>query len=316
MTLADFCAGTGAFSLAFEKLGFKTVYANDIESSSKKIFDANISSIELDCRDIHDIDALTLPDFDILTAGFPCQPFSIAGQKMGFADSRSNVFWKLLEIMSIKKPSIIVLENVKNLETHDDGNTFKIITNSLEKLGYHLKYKILETSKLTGIPHHRERIYIVGFLNKDLCERFNFPQKNKKIRNMANFIESDINDQYIYTSKSAIYEKLKKDVIIDVNENNTVYQYRRCYVRQNKNGVCPTLTCSMGVGGHNTPIIKLNDIIRKFTPRECFNLQGFPKNYILPKLSNSKLYKLAGNAVTYKIVKYIAKQIYDILPDG
>ena len=145
--LADLCAGTGAFSLAFENTKkVETVYANDYDKNSKKIYDKNFET-KLTLKDIHDIDVKKeIPKIDILTAGFPCQPFSIAGEQKGFEDTRSNVFWKLIEIMKFHKPKVVVLENVKNLKSHDKGKTFKKITDEIDKLNYKYKYEILNTS--------------------------------------------------------------------------------------------------------------------------------------------------------------------------
>ena len=175
----DLFAGTGAFSMALESTGrIKTVWANDMCPNSKKIYDSNHSANEqckLTLKNINDVDPVTeIPAHDILTGGFPCQPFSIAGARAGFEDPRSNVFWKIIQILQHHKPQIIILENVKNLETHDEGNTFRTIKQALTGLGYHLKYKILDTAKITAIPQHRERIYIVGFLDASKAERFNF----------------------------------------------------------------------------------------------------------------------------------------------
>jgi len=238
-----------------------------------------------------------------------CQPFSIAGHQEGFADKRSNVFWKILEILDHHQPKCVVLENVKNLLTHDDKKTFQTIKQNLEQRGYHVCYKILNTAKLTGIPQHRERIYIVCFKSKDVFDKFTleFPQVEK--RPISDFLETDVPQKYYYTPKSSTWKLVSEGV---TNEN-TVYQYRRVYVRENKSSECPTLTANMGGGGHNVPIIKDKKGIRKLTPRECFNFQGFPSTYILPDISDTNLYKLAGNAVSLPVVKLIAERLIPLL---
>lgn len=317
--LADLCAGTGAFSLAFENTKkVSTGYANDYEKNSKKIYDENFET-KLTLKDIHDIDVKNeIPKIDILTAGFPCQPFSIAGEKKGFEDTRSNVFWKLIEIMKFHKPKVVVLENVKNLKSHDKGNTFKKITDELDKLNYKYKYEILNTSEITPIPQNRERIYIVCFLNEEQKNKFKFPEKinDDEKKEIIEMIEDEIDEKYYYTDKLKIWNELEKSIIKKV-DTNTIYQYRRFYTRENKNNVCPTLTANMGEGGHNVPLIKDDVGIRKLTPRECFNFQGFPQKYILPNdISNSGLYKLAGNAVSYPVIKKIAKEIIYILDEN
>lgn len=312
--LVELFTGTGAFSLAFEKTKkVETVYANDICKNSEKIYNDNFKNKLVLC-DINDIDVNTIPKMDILTAGFPCQPFSIAGKQLGFDDERSNVFWKIMEIIKMHKPEIVVLENVKNLKSHDNGNTFKTIISEIEKNNYYYKHTILNTSEHSNIPQGRERIYIVCFKNKKHCDNFNFPDIYKKEKyKISDLIEDNVDNKYYYNNTSAIWNKLNEGVINKI-DTNTIYQYRRYYVRENKTKVVPTLTANMGQGGHNVPIIKDEKGIRKLTPRECFNFQGFPHNYKLPKnISDSGLYKLAGNAVSYSVVKRLSKQIIETL---
>jgi DNA (cytosine-5)-methyltransferase 1 len=230
----------------------------------------------------------------------------------GFDDERSNVFWKILSILKHNTPEIVILENVKNLQSHDDGKTFKIIIENLEKLNYYIKYSILNTCKITGIPQNRERIYIVCFKDKTLYDNFNFDFPEIELKPVTQFLEKDIPAKYYYNDSTIIYDELKKSVIKNIL-TNTIYQYRRYYVRENKNNVCPTLTANMGSGGHNVPIILDDKGIRKLTPRECFNLQGFPVVYKLPEISTSKLYSLAGNAVSIPVVKLIANKIMELV---
>lgn len=309
LKMIDLFAGTGAFTLAFQETNnVNVVFANDMVEYSKKIYDENFNH-ELTLKNLNDIDNEDIPKHDILTGGFPCQPFSIAGLQEGFKDERSNVFWKILSIIDYHKPKCIILENVKNILSHDDKKTFEIIKNNLEDKGYYICYKILNTAKITGIPHHRERIYIVCIKSKSVFDKFNldFPEIEKL--KITSFLETDVESKYYYTEKSSTWELLKNNVI----KKDTIYQYRRVYVRENKSSECPTLTANMGSGGHNVPII-LDDIgIRKLTPRECFNLQGFPSSYKLPLLSDSSLYKLAGNAVSVPVVKLIANKLIPLL---
>jgi DNA (cytosine-5)-methyltransferase 1 len=241
-----------------------------------------------------------------------CQPFSIAGEKKGFDDARSNVFWKLCEIIENKKPEILILENVKNLTSHDDGNTYKIIEQNLTKLGYHIKSSILDTSKITNIPQHRERIYILCFLDKLKYDKFDFNFDTIENKQIKLFLEDNVDNKYYYTKKLKVYDEIKKGVKKHINEN-ILYQYRRYYVRENKSNCCPTLTANMGSGGHNVPLLLDDNGIRKLTPRECFNLQGFPTSYKLPDLSDSALYKLAGNSVTIPVIELIIKKINDLI---
>ena len=309
MRFIDLFAGTGAFSHVLEKKGHKCVFANDMIKESQKIYESNMKDDVFELGDLNKIETSKIPKHDILCGGFPCQPFSISGKRLGFEDERANVFWKILEILKEHMPKIIILENVKNLTSHDKGQTFEIIKGELEKVGYKLKYKILDTCKYTKIPHHRERIYIVGFLNQTDYDNFDFDFKEHPTLNLSQILEPNPADKYYYTDKLKVYDEVKKNVTKHI-DTNTVYQYRRYYVRENKSDCCPTLTANMGSGGHNVPLIKDDKGIRKLTPRECFNLQGFPSTYKLPKdLSDSKLYKLAGNAVSVPIVELIANQL-------
>lgn len=306
LKLLDLFAGTGAFSLAFEQTGVvEVVLANDLDRQSKEVYDKNFSH-ELTCKDLNDIPDEEIPSHDILTAGFPCQPFSIAGQRNGFGDSRSNVFWKILSIVDRHSPKCIVLENVRNIITHDNGNTFATIIGNIEKRGYTVSYKVLNTAEITGIPHHRERVYIVCLKSPKEFD-LEFPKVEK--RPISEFLENGVPDKYYYTDKSTTWDLIKANVV----KRDTVYQYRRVYVRENKKNECPTLTANMGTGGHNVPIILDSLGIRKLTPRECFSLQGFPTTYILPKVSDCHLYKLAGNAVSLPIVRLIAERLVSML---
>ena len=311
-TLVDLFCGTGAFSYAFHETNkVETIFANDMLDSSEEIFNLN-NTTKLTKKSLIDIKDQDIPKSQILTAGFPCQPFSIAGHQKGFDDERSNVFWKILSILKHNSPEIVILENVKNLQSHDDGKTFKIIIENLEKLNYYIKYSILNTSKITGIPQNRERIYIVCFKDKTLYDNFNFDFPEIELKPVTQFLEKDIPAKYYYNDSTIIYDELKKTVVKNIF-TNTIYQYRRYYVRENKNNVCPTLTANMGTGGHNVPIILDDKGIRKLTPRECFNLQGFPIVYKLPEISTSKLYSLAGNAVSIPVVKLIANKIMELV---
>jgi len=309
----DLFAGTGAFSYAFSKYDkFKTVYSNDMVKESNEIIKLNDTCSNFILEDINKIDVTTIPYHNIMCAGFPCQPFSISGQQKGFEDERSNVFWKMLEIIKHHNPEILVLENVKNLKSHDKGNTFNVIEQNLINLGYFIKYDILDTCKITNVPQHRERVYMVCFKNKDLYEKFNFNFTQVNNKHIKDFLEENIKDKYYYTNKLKIYDVVKKEITKNIDEN-VLYQYRRFYVRENKNNVCPTLTANMGDGGHNVPLLLDNKGIRKLTPRECFNLQGFPKDYKLPNVSDSSLYRLAGNAISIPIIELIVEKLNNIL---
>ena len=309
LNMIDLFAGTGAFSLAFNSTNaVNIVFSNDMCMASKTIYDENFDH-KLTLKNLNEINVEDIPSHDILTGGFPCQPFSIAGHQEGFKDERSNVFWKILSIIDYHQPKCVILENVKNILSHDQGNTFNTIKSNLENKGYHICFKVLNTSDITGIPQHRERIYIVCLKSKNVFDKFNldFPKIEKKLT--SSFFEDDVPDKYYYTDKSSTWTLVKSNVV----KKDTIYQYRRVYVRENKSSECPTLTANMGSGGHNVPIILDNKGVRKLTPRECFNFQGFPLSYRLPNLCDSNLYKLAGNAVSVPVVNLIAHRIIPLL---
>jgi len=311
MKFIDLFAGTGAFSYVLEKKGFQCVFANDMEEASKQIYETNHPASCFVLGDLNQIDVGSIPKHDMLCAGFPCQPFSIAGKQEGFNDPRSNVFWKIVEILRHHLPSILLLENVKNLKTHDQGKTFAIISSSLKDLGYHMKYEVLDTGKITDVPQHRERIYMMAFRDPLLCERFQFDFSTTVPRPLSDFLEKEeaVPSKYYYTDRLQVFATIQSAVIKPVHTTNTVYQYRRHYVRENKRNQCPTLTANMGSGGHNVPLILDRNGIRKLTPRECFALQGFPPGYLLPDVSDTALYKLAGNAVSVPVVERIVDSL-------
>jgi DNA (cytosine-5)-methyltransferase 1 len=309
LKMIDLFAGTGAFTLAFENTQkVECVFSNDVDPNSKKIYDANFNH-KLTLYDLNIMKAEDIPEHDILTAGFPCQPFSIAGKQEGFNDTRSNVFWKILEIIDCRKPCYVILENVKNLLSHDDKKTFEIIQKQLKDRGYYIHFKVLNTSEITGIPQHRERIYIVCTKSKDVYDKFSLDFEKKEKSEIVSLLEENIPDKYYYTDKSTTWNIIKEGVV----KQNTIYQYRRVYVRENKSNECPTLTANMGTGGHNVPLLLDDKGIRKLTPRECFNFQGFPKSYNLSNISDAKLYTLAGNAVSVPVVSLIAERLMNII---
>ena len=310
---ASFFAGVGGIDLGFEqnKL-FKVVYANEFDPYPVKTYELN-SKLKVDCRDIKDVKASEIPDFDVLLAGFPCQAFSVAGYRKGFDDEkgRGTLFFELIRIIEEKQPQIVFLENVKNLVGHDNGNTFAVIKDALEQNGYLVNPMVLNAMEYGNVPQNRERIYIVCFKDPEVYNRFHFPLPialKKKLTDIIDF-ENTVDEKYYYTPgkyKGDMYEQL----VAALDDENAVYQWRRKYVRKNKSGVVPTLTANQGEGGHNVCLIKTKHGIRKMTPHECFNTQGFPKSFKLPAdMSDARLYKQAGNSVCVSVIKRIADNI-------
>lgn len=312
LKMASFFAGVGGIDLGFERAGFKTIWANEKDKYAAITYQQNFDS-EIILDDIVNVKESSVPDVDLLLAGFPCQAFSVAGYRKGFEDERGNVFFELVRIIKKKRPQIVFLENVKNLVGHDKGNTFKVILEALQTYGYHVKYKVLNACEYGNVPQNRERIYVVGFLDKEVYKKFDFPDPvllKKTIKDVIDF-ETKKDDKFYYTEDNCkFYDKLKESI----NNEDTIYQWRRVYVRENKSNVCPTLTANMGTGGHNVPLIYTKHGIRKLTPRECFNIQGYPSEYILPvDVSNTQLYKQAGNSVVVPVVQRIADNIAQAL---
>lgn len=309
MNCVSLFAGVGGIDIGFEQAGFNVVYADECDLNAVKTYEANFN-LKVDSRPIQNVDASDIPDCEVVLGGFPCQAFSIAGYRKGFLDQeRGTLFFQLLRIVVEKKPRIVFLENVKNLVGHDSGNTFRVIKDALEDAGYKLKTSVLNGMEYGNVPQNRERIYIVGFFDSEDARNFDFPDPvplTNKLRDVIDF-DALVDKKYFYTKENcSFYSELESHI----KRSDTVYQWRRVYVRENKSNVCPTLTANMGGGGHNVPLVLTKHGIRKLTPHECFNLQGFPPDFKLPSsLAQTHLYKQAGNSVVVPVIKRIAINI-------
>jgi DNA (cytosine-5)-methyltransferase 1 len=312
-TVGSLYAGIGGICLGFKKSGFDLLWANEYDKNAcityKKNFKHNL--IEGDVLEL-DIDAI--PKIDILTAGFPCQPFSVAGYRKGFDDNRGNHFFRILDFVDTMRPKVVFLENVKNLYTHDNGNTMKVIEKSLRDRNYSFQCKVLNTKDYGNIPHNRERIFMVAFdteIIKHAESLFEFPKEEKLTKTIKDVIlREKVGDNFYYNEDKYMYNMLQQEM----TSKDTVYQFRRQYVRENKSNVCPTLTANMGTGGHNVPLIKTDFGFRKLTPRECLRFQGFPDTFNIPtEIANSSIYKQAGNSVSVPVIHAVSKQIMVVL---
>jgi DNA (cytosine-5)-methyltransferase 1 len=325
-TVAGLFAGIGGIELGFQRSGFTVVAANEIDEFAGETYRLNHDN-KLILKDIANLSGKELSqdsdgkshNINVLTGGFPCQPFSVAGHRKGFEDARGNVFWDIHRLIGELNPDVVVLENVKNLVGHDSGRTFATIQGALEgqvpdpngcfiRNKYFVKTAILN-SKDFGVPQNRERIYIVAFKNKKAFDKFSFPDAGKVAPGkLSDFIDFNkrVAEKYYYREDKLIFSELNKVI----TGRKTVYQWRRQYVRENKSGVCPTLTANMGMGGHNVPLISSKFGIRKLTPEECFRLMGI-RNPTFPEgMADSRLYKQAGNAVVVPVVEAIARKIW------
>lgn len=309
----DLFAGIGGFRLALQNIGGKCIYTSEWENSAKETYRANFGEIPFGDITKDRIKNFIPNGFDVLCAGFPCQAFSIAGLRKGFADTRGTLFFDIEQIIEKHRPKVVFLENVKNLVSHDSGKTLKTIISILEeKLGYIVYTKVLNSMSHANVPQNRERIFIVGFDPKEVpnYKEFKFPSKIKLTRTIHDVLEKGKQEDSLYYKKDhPYYQELIKAMI----SKDTVYQWRRVYARENKSNVCPTLTANMGTGGHNVPLIKDDFGIRKLTPKECFLFQGYPDKFILPNLAKSKLYMQAGNSVTTTLIQRIGEEIKKVL---
>ncbi|WP_410472040.1 DNA (cytosine-5-)-methyltransferase [Faucicola mancuniensis] len=312
-TFIDLFAGVGGFHFALKQLGGECVFASEIDVNAQKTYFANHGLMPFGDITLDETKAKIPQQFDILCAGFPCQAFSIAGYQKGFSDSRGTLFFDIEQVIAKHRPNVIFLENVKNLVSHDKGNTFKVILDILQnKLNYEVFYQVLNTAEYANIPQNRERIFIIAFDKKQNFDtkKFKFPNKIELTKTIHDILEHDKKDERYYYHKSKYYPQLLEEM----KNKDTIYQWRRVYVRENKNGQCPTLTANMGTGGHNVPLILDDFGIRKLTPKECFAFQGYDvKNFVFPNIADSKLYMQAGNSVTMPLVKKIAENILQVI---
>jgi DNA (cytosine-5)-methyltransferase 1 len=308
----DLFSGIGGFRLAFESVGAKCVFSADIDKHACETYRLNFGDYPL--RDVSKIEAKELPDFDILCAGFPCQPFSIAGERKGFCDTRGTLFFDIERIIKAKQPKAFILENVKGLTSHDKGQTLKVILETLEKkLNYKVFYQVLN-SKDYGVPQNRERIYIIGF--KDKTIDFKFPEKLDKKVDLNDILDNNpIGSEISDTAKFNVHNNLKQHKKYnEIKEHKLLLAYEirksRCTFRYDN--LSPTLTAKMGTGGNNVPV--LVNQMRKLTTRECLRIQGFPDSYqIEPNKAQS--YKQIGNSVSVPVIRLLAELILKKLDD-
>lgn len=309
-TFIDLFCGLGGFRIAFEKVGGKCVFSSDIDKPVQNTYAMNFG--EIPYGDITKIPATNIPDHDILCAGFPCQPFSIAGRRLGFEDTRGTLFFEVARILKEKKPKGFILENVKGITNHDNGHTLEVILNTLDEIGYNYKFDTLN-AKNYNVPQNRERWYCVG-IRKDSdisIDDFCFPTQEKLKTKLSDIIEHNV-DKEKY-GVSAICERNintfieKKNIV--VTPSTLAYDIRpsRCHFVQGDISNC--LTAKMGTGGSNVAVVIEQK--RKLTERECLRLMGFPDNY---KISTGcQAYKQIGNSVVVPVISKLSKELVRII---
>ena len=304
--------GAGGIDLAFEQAGFKVIWANEIDRDACITYRKNFPGTVLVQNDIRNISEDSLPCFDVLVAGFPCQSFSIAGKQEGFNDKRNtgNLFFEICRILDAKKPQAVFLENVANLEKHDNGNTFRIICKELEDRGYHIKYLIANASDY-GVPQNRIRIYIVCFREKANAEKFCFPRKRPLEKRAYDLLDvvSKQDKKYYLDVKSPEYQAMSHAI----QDEKQIYRFHENGIRKSHGGVCFTLLAGMGYWPNRVPIIKDAYGIRFITPKEAFALQGFPDTFDISGTPEKSAYRQAGNSVCVPVIKLIADEIMKVM---
>lgn len=306
----DLFSGLGGFRLAFEKAGCKCVYSCDIDDAACKTYELNFK--ENPKGDITKVNESSIPDHDILCAGFPCQAFSIAGKRLGFNDTRGTLFFDVARILKTKKPTAFFLENVKGLTNHDKGRTLKVILKTLDEIGYEYKFKVINAMDC-NVPQNRERWYCVG-VRKDSCiklSQFKFPTKKVLNHTLDKIIYSNIESKK-YNCTSICKKNIKhfiKVKNVKVNNKTLAYEIRRSKCQFRSDGISPCLTAKMGTGGNNVPVVVSQ--MRHLTEKECLEIMGFPKSYkILP---GAHAYKQIGNSVVVPVISEIAKELIRLI---
>lgn len=299
-TFIDLFAGIGGIRLGFESVGGKCVFSSEFDEDACKTYEANFG--EHPAGDITKINAADIPDFDILLAGFPCQAFSIIGKKEGFANETcGTLFFDIERILKQKRPSAFMLENVRNLVAHDNGNTFKVIREHLEALGYHIHAKVLNALDY-GVPQKRERIIIVGFL-KDLPFEFPIPVNESERLTLSDILENAVDARYY----------VKDNIRLSRLERLHDKDYPKPYIsHENMAGtVTPHPYSSALRAGASANYILINDE-RRPTEREMLRIQGFPDTFKIV-VPYGKVKKQCGNSVAVPVIKAVAKQMLKTL---
>lgn len=306
----DLFAGVGGLRLPFDELGGECILSSEIDKYAQKTYYSYFNH-----QPEGDICRLEIPDipyFDLLVGGFPCQPFSQAGHKKGFDDTRGTLFFEIEKILEAKKPKAFLLENVKGLKGHDKGNTFRVIKDKLNSLGYYVDEKILAARDF-GLPQNRERIYIVGFLEEEHFDNFSYPEPLNIETRLGDILEDKVDEKY--TISDRLWEG---------------HQRRKREHRKKGNGFgyglfnheseyTNTISARYYKDGSEILIEQKGKNPRKLTPLEAARLQGFPDELVMKAkaagVSDTQLYKQFGNAVPVNVVRHIAKNIIEAMSE-
>jgi DNA (cytosine-5)-methyltransferase 1 len=300
----DLFAGIGGIRIAFEHAGAKCVFSSEWNKYAQKTYEKNFGEVPV--GDIHEVQASDIPDFEILCAGFPCQPFSIAGvskklslnKPHGFDDKiQGTLFYEILRILKKKKPAAFFLENVKNLESHDKGKTFTVIRESLLNAGYSFNYKVINAKSL--VPQNRDRIFMVGF--RDPAIAFTFPKIPNRKPRVSDILEDNVPEKYTLTDH--LWEYLQGHA-----EKHRLRGNGFGYGLVDLSNHCRTLSARYYKDGSEILIPQVGKNPRRLTPRECARLQGYPDSFEIP-VSDTQAYKQFGNSVAVPLVEILAQEV-------
>lgn len=311
LTVGSLFAGIGGIDLGFQQAGFRISWAIEYDSKCCSSYKHNFNTVDLIESDIRKIDPKNLPPVDVLTAGFPCQPFSVAGKQQGFSDERSNLFFEIMRFIDILSPEIIFLENVPNLTEHDNGKTFNIIYSELLSRDYYIRYKKIIASEYGNVPQIRNRIYIIAFKDIHKCEKYFYPNRIELTTNIFNILKPHKKKHpvYYYNENEPYFKKISKIVC----DKNSIYRVYHNSIKKTQNNMCPTLTASMGIQKDQVPLVIDDFGIRKLTIRECLDFQGFPQSFRFPNtITLNDAYKQIGNSVCVPVIKRIAVNISEL----
>ncbi|MEG9487589.1 DNA cytosine methyltransferase [Mannheimia indoligenes] len=304
--MIDLFAGIGGIRLGFEQAfkDIECVFTSEIDKHAVQTYQANFGN-EIVYGDITQIDEESIPDHDILLAGFPCQPFSQAGLKKGFTDTRGTLFFDIERILLAKRPRAFLLENVKQLKGHDKGRTLQVILEHLDQAGYKVFYDILKARDF-GVPQNRERIYLVGFLDHSV--EFEFPKPIGIETRVGDILEHHVDEKYTISDRLWAGHQRRK-------ENNKLNGKGFGYGLVNENSeYTNTISARYYKDGSEILIEQKNKNPRKLTPREASRLQGFPKDFVIP-VSDAQSYKQFGNSVCVPVIRAIAENMYQVMKD-
>lgn len=302
-------AGIGGIDLGFEQAGCEIVWANEIDKYACKTYRLNFGDSFLVEDDIKNISTKDIPQFDILTAGFPCQAFSSVGLLQGFDDPRGNLFFEVIRVVKDIKPRVVFLENVANLLKHDDGNTFNVIKGLLEELGYTVLFQVMNAKEYGNLPQQRNRIYIVAFRFKKNLSKFKYPDMVPLTRTAFDLYDKEKQKDKYYMNGHRMWDRMMEYM----TERNRVYRFTDWGLSRSREGICPTLLAAMGSRFERIPFFYDDYSVRLMTPRECVRMQGFPEEFVLPETNEKQVYKQIGNSVAVPVVYRIAKNIVEAL---